>query len=282
MELRHPTEEKKIVHYGAAMANDLDMGLILTCHLKTENTEYVYGTSIAEVYTRYDPAQLLKEQEDLIHSALSEHQKEINQLKHPPPSVEIHILRNSYAENPASNAEENDIDFILLPRKNILSTSLFTLSRVDTEPYEFNQTPMPVHPENRSYSPVNRILYCTNYNSYDLEVLKKLSGIFGKNETEIIALHITDDLDFEEKIKQAGYEQVVRNSTGNSTVNINTLVTRDKTNIANNLRSYAFEKNADMIAVLMENKSILEEILQPDIISDLTAEAELPLMIFRE
>ncbi len=282
LELHNTEEERKTALYGAKMARDLGMGITLTHNYRTIHTDFAYGTSMVEGYPRHDPTELLQERDDLIKKTLKGYQLEIRQLKEAPPSVDIHIFRNRYAEHLASEDEENGASFVLIPRKTILSSSIFKRRQIETEEYDFDDIPILVHPKASIYSPIRKILYGTNYHPYDIEVLKKLSHIFVREDTMIEALHVTDDLDFEAKIKQAGYLQVVRTQTINPNIDISTLVVKDKSVIGDGLQSYAFDRDADLIVILMEKQNLIEHILQPETINIVAAESRLPVMIFKE
>jgi nucleotide-binding universal stress UspA family protein len=282
VELLNPEEERRIILYGAKMARDLGMGMVLAYNYRSVPVDFAYGTGMVDGYPRHEPADLIQERDELVKKTLQGYQIEINKLTEAPPSVDIHILRNNYTENTAGKEGEDGAGFILLRRKTILSSSIFQDKQVDTEEYEYDDVPILVHPKDTGYHPILKIIYGTNYHPYDMEVLKKLSKIFGSRDVRIEALHVTDDLDFEAKIKQAGYQQVVRTATANKNIDISTLVVRNKSDVADGLQSYAFDRNADLIAILMEKQNLIERILQPETINNVAADSRLPVMIFRE
>jgi nucleotide-binding universal stress UspA family protein len=213
---------------------------------------------------------------------LGSYEKLIQEDLEKAPPVNIHILRNIYAENLAGKTKGNDAEFVILCRDNISTKSVFTLRVDNPESMGDEHLPVIIHPPEKEYAPVRKILFATNYHSYDMEVLKNLTGLFDPHKTEITALHITEDLELEKKLKQAGFLKLVRSETHNENIKINTQLNMGKADISNLLRSFAFDMEADLMVVLREEKSFLEKLLRQDVIEKLARESELPLMIFFE
>jgi nucleotide-binding universal stress UspA family protein len=282
LEMSHPHDEKKTVLYGAGMAQELGMGLYLTMSLSFTDYHYAFGRSIAEGYPRYNPVELSDRQEKLYYETLKEYKTEIKETLDSAPEVQVNILRNSYPDQISSISEGNSIALIIMCRENILTKFLLPIHRTDIRSLEFDHLPILVHPPEKTFQPVRKILYSTNYHPYDQEVLRKLTDLFEPAQTEITVLHITEDLDFEKKLKQAGYLKLIRTKTKNENIQINTAVTRKKSDISNILRSFATHIEADIIAVMREQKSLLERLLHTGVTDKLAAESELPLMVFSE
>ena len=280
LEFNHPQQEKRTVLYGARMALDLRMELVLTHSLS--DSQSAFGWIATEGYPIYNPPRMREEQEEYVHNMLSSYERLIQEELDMIPPINIHILRNIYAERHAGKTKENGAEFVILCRDNILTKPVFMPREVNPESMGYKQLPVIIHPPGKDYAPVDKILFATNYHSYDMEVLKKLTGQFNPNKTEITALHITEDLELEKKLKQAGFLKLVRSETRNDNIRINTQLTMGKADISNLLRSFAVDMEADLLVVLREEKSFLEKLLRQDVIEKLARESELPLMIFFE
>ena len=142
------------------------------------------------------------------------------------------------------------------------------------------EIPVLIHPSEKRYDPIRKIIFGTNHHPLNADVINNLSEIFKHNNTEIIALHVTEDLEFGKKIKHPKYLKRLKNETNVNNLKINAIFTKKRLNRTNLIHSFAIDKDADMIAVLSENEKVAGEKLRPDVLHRLAAKSELPLMVY--
>lgn len=280
VELNHPKYERDTVMYGAKLALDQGMGLFLVYFLNSRDLDYGAMGAISEKTAGIDPAEMVEPSKASVKNALNDYKQEIKEMMDPSPKVRTRVLNNRKADKMINDPEMNHIKIIILCSNNIVNNPFISLKITSDQLLNHGQTPILVHPTGKEYTPIRKILFGTNFHPFDIEVMKRLSALFDDNKPEITALHITRDLNFEKKLKQAGYLKMIKSRVKNSNLKINTLVTREKTNIPNSIHAMAIGKDADLIAILREEKNLIDTVLKKGVTKNLAARSELPLMVF--
>mgnify|MGYP001013408839 CR=1 FL=1 len=116
--------------------------------------------------------------------------------------------------------------------------------------------PVWVIPFNADYKPFREIVYATDYKEEDIETLKNLIGLTYRFSPVITALHITDSVDFEEKVKKTGFNEMLQTKTGYQNITVKPLVEKDRESEAKLINEYALNIKADLIVVL-DRKSVV-------------------------
>lgn len=265
LELNHPEDERGTVIYAARLAVEQHMQLLLAYFL---NPSYA------------DPAGAVKKRIKTIRKSLKDYRKEIKATMDPQPKVNFRILKSNKADKWINDPQKHKIKMIMICAKNLTDRPFVSLKITSGQLFNIGHTPVLVHPIGREYTPVRKILFGTNFHPFDIEVMKSLSELFDGNKPEIIALHVTRDLNFEKKLKQAGYLKTIKSKVNNDNLKINTLVTRGKINIPSYIHAMAVDRDADLIAVLKEEKHFIGSVLKQGVTNDLAVRSEIPLMVF--
>jgi nucleotide-binding universal stress UspA family protein len=129
------------------------------------------------------------------------------------------------------------------------------------------------------FKPFKHIIYATNYNKADIPVLKKLSAFAKLFNAEITALHVTDSLDFEEKVKNMGFKNILKEKT-NYPINVQVLVEQKNEDTSAIINSFAKSANADIIVMLKQNKSFFERVFKGSATKKLINKTNLPVLIY--
>jgi nucleotide-binding universal stress UspA family protein len=236
--------------------------------------------SMAEASTRFDPPRMVSEREEEIEKTLMGYQEDINNLLDPVPLVKFQIISGDHAEKLVKKPKKKEIVLVLICRSNLTDKPFFSIDNINEQMLNDSQTPVIVHPPVKEFTGVRKIVYGTIFHSFDVPVLKKLSELFDKENTEINVLHITDDSNFEKKLIEAGYAKTVSSKIKNKNLNISTMIAREKASISNHIQAYANDQDADIIAILKKRTDFLERETQRSVSDELVTDSELPLMVF--
>ncbi|MFW6219160.1 MAG: universal stress protein [Bacteroidota bacterium] len=175
--------------------------------------------------------------------------------------------------------ENENVDYILLSgRKSnnslnqLLNSSYFNI---------ITQARVPVWiiPDNKKFEKIKKIVYATNYNDEDIPSLKKIARFAAPNQAEIIALHVTQNMNFQLKIKQEGFQIMVREKLKYDNISMVSIATSQG---ISRIHDFANEVRADIIVVMKENKSFLKKIFNKSATRQLTIETSIPLLVFHE
>lgn len=281
VELQHPEDQIRTVIYSAELAAELNMGLLFAFISDPDAYGYAAMWSMDEVSTRFNPARKISEQEEEIEKTLIGYQQEISELLDPVPPMNFLILSHGNTEKLLSQMEKFKIEFVIVCRSNLADRPFLSFDNINEQMLIDGHTPVIVHPPDKEFTPINKILFGTNFHPFDLDVLSRLSRLFDKHKTEITAMHITEDLNFEKQLKKAGYLKRIKSEIQNKNLNVNTRVAGERTSISKNIRSAAIDKDADLITVLNERPpNFPKRARKPGVTDALVYESELPLMVF--
>jgi nucleotide-binding universal stress UspA family protein len=140
--------------------------------------------------------------------------------------------------------------------------------------------PVWIIPKKAKYKSLNEIIYASDYQEEDIDTIKRLVEMTVPLTPQITALHFTDTVDFEERIKEAGFQKMLELRAGYSKIKVETLVDQDGDEMADLLNSYAIRKGADLMVVLKENRGFLERIFKPSSSEKIIEDSNLPVLVF--
>jgi nucleotide-binding universal stress UspA family protein len=96
-----------------------------------------------------------------------------------------------------------------------------------------------------------------------------------------MALHISNDDEFEKKLKSEGFAEVLSEKTGYNKVSVKMIADGDGKDAAESLMNKAEKAKADLIVVLKENRNFFERIFKSSFTADLIKKVQLPVLVYR-
>lgn len=274
----NPSNSKEFITYAANLANDLNVDLHL---LHVQNPEsYPLGSPEMATTMTVQVQKGLEELSEKAKTTMDQFIKEINNEL----SLNISI---------ASSSEIGMTKFVV---ENLVSEGIIQMVVVDSKAdesfweqntvnmdviYDIN-VPVWVIPYGAKYQAYKKMVYATNYKQEDISTLKKLIKLTENYNPEIVALHITDTTDFEEKVKSTGFIDTVRSKTGYDKISIKALLERENDEVSQLINDYSKDIDSNLIVVLKKNRHFLERIFTPSATKKLIKEAKLPLLVFHE
>ncbi len=142
------------------------------------------------------------------------------------------------------------------------------------------ECPVWVVPEESNYKTCKQIIYATDYHEEDLTTIQRLIELTAGFKPNIHALHVTADPDFENRIKNVGFQKMVESKTGYDKITVKALTEKDGSEIVDLINGFATSISADLIVVLKENKNFLDRIFQPSSTEKLIKEVDRPVLVF--
>jgi nucleotide-binding universal stress UspA family protein len=142
--------------------------------------------------------------------------------------------------------------------------------------------PVYIVPFDKIYKPVSTIVYATDYNKEDVNTMRNLASWVKKNNGRIIALHVTKNMDFDEKVKNKGFRDMLIDKVGYENIEVSTLQLGKDKSLSNMVNEFAKLNQADLIAVLKENKGFLERLFSKSSTRDIIGRSDFPVIVFPE
>jgi nucleotide-binding universal stress UspA family protein len=213
----------------------------------------------------------------------SEHAKDqLLRIKHSAriayPELHFHVLVNGgFLENEiAGLCKENDIDLIVCGTngtdwlgEHFLGTNASSMVQVST-------IPILVIPQKANFTRLKKIVFSTDFQSADGEILKKIVGLAQNFEASIQAIHISQKLAngapalalFKEIVQQSNYLDVSYKDLVDGELS------------SKFLNSYLKNENADLLVMTTTGKNTLERILYGSFTREMVCHSEHPLLIY--
>ena len=142
--------------------------------------------------------------------------------------------------------------------------------------------PVWIIPKEATYKPFTEIIYATDYKKEDIVSLKKLIATFPFYAPNITALHITDSVDFDARIKKAGFVEMLQKETNSKSIWVRALYQNKHDDLTELINDYALKSKADLLVLLKENESFFERIFNTSHTTEILKKANIPVLVYHE
>jgi len=140
--------------------------------------------------------------------------------------------------------------------------------------------PVFIIPPDTAYQPLKKIIYATDHNEEDISTLKSLIDLAKPFNPEILALHVSNDDEFEEKLKSKGFAEMLNEKTGSNNISVKMIPDMEGADAVESLVNEAEKAKANIIVVLKENRNFFERIFKSSFTADLIKKVQLPVLVF--
>jgi nucleotide-binding universal stress UspA family protein len=273
------SEQKEYMMYALELARDLDRIIQFVYVINPAHyVSSIPGPSGSSVEIIPENITLVKQKIDESSEKMKASIDELRSAVSKPPAMDFMIPQGLTSKLIKEISSDKNIDMVMVEgdkTENVFNDSNFDIIRETS-------CPVWVIPKGMKYKSFSEIVYTSDYNEEDIPTLKKLTGIAKNYSAHITALHITTDLDFEEKVRNPGFRKLIIDQTGYDQIDVKTLVEKKHDKIADIVTDYASSFNTDLIVVLKENKNFFERIFRGSSTKELINRTSLPLLIYHE
>lgn len=288
--INQPKESKEFIQYVAGMATDFRANVHLMFVQNPNNyalgTMSSTGAPIEQLGTLGYPGteviEVQKNVEKLAHEAEETLTKYIKDVKS---KMTKKVVIDFSAELGVSSViaeklvSENKIDMVVLEGQK--NKNFWAQTSDNMEIIKSIECPVWIIPNALDYKPFSDITYATDYKEEDINSLKSLISLAEHFSYTITALHVTDSVDFKEKVKKEGFQEMLQKKLvyGNLKVEV---IDENSKNLAEDINDYAMQNESDLVVILKENKSFLERIFTSDSTKTLLKKSKLPILVLHE
>ncbi len=276
--INSPHESGEFIHYAANLAKDLNADIHLLYVLNPDDYPLGIPGSVGTVSVQVlsNLTKMVEEGKKVLIKKIDEIKKTLPQGVSIDISTELGITR-FIAEEFISQGKA---DAIVLESHE--DKGFWSQSASNMEVIRYMNCPIWVIPKGAEYHKFKTILYATNYNEEDIPTMKKLVDLTGGFSPGITALHITNNTDFEEKIREAGFNEMLREKTAYDHISVKTVKENGEDDIAKLIDNQATSNKADLVVVLKENQPFLERIFRSSATKKIIRNVELPVLVYHE
>ncbi len=175
---------------------------------------------------------------------------------------------------------DNDADIYMVEGRN--KGGIWGIDNVNIELVQKIDYPGWIIPYKAEYKPFRHILYATDFNRADIATLKNLIKLTGVYSPAITAVHLTETDDFGKEVKKTGLENIIKEETDYDNIRVVPVVDKGEKDPGEYIDQYAVENNADLIALLKENKSFTEKLFGSSFSKKVIKRTEFPVLVFHE
>ena len=174
----------------------------------------------------------------------------------------------------------NPVDTVMLNSSR--DNSLFSNESGNVNIIRKVKCPVWIVPEGIAYKPFSEIIYATDYHEEDIPNMKKLARFAAIFPAGITAVHIAGNPCFEEKVKGAGFLEMIKKETGYDMVSFKVLPEKKGEPLVEELHNFALMMDADLIVLLRENRGFFDRLIHGSRSEKIARETRLPVLIYNE
>ncbi len=267
---------KEMIRYAALLAKDID-AIVHVLYIQNQQFDSAQGY-VGVMGTAATPSPvLLQKNADENLETVRGYIKEIEAEYSGVSSIQF-ITENG---NPSvilkEKVESKIYDLVML--EGYTDVSFFAQNPIIMEVVQNVPCPIYIIPSDVRYHPLKKIIYATDYNEEDITTLKRLVNFARPFDPEIIALHISDDDEFEIKLKSEGFAKMLGEKAAYNKISVKRITDKDG---VERLIGEAEKTKANLIVVLKENRNFFERLFKSSFTANLVKETQLPILIFQE
>lgn len=142
--------------------------------------------------------------------------------------------------------------------------------------------PVWIVPLNAVFNPISNIIYATDYHQEDIETMKKISVLARQYDARITGLHVTESVDFNEKVRNAGFKDVITQKVGYGKIDMTTIRQENGKSLSETINEFARLAKANLIVLLKENKGFFKQLFGKSETREIIGHAKIPVLVYQE
>jgi hypothetical protein len=140
--------------------------------------------------------------------------------------------------------------------------------------------PAMVIPEKTEVTEIKNVVYASDYHPEDITSLKHLSALLkNSDDLNITILHNEKHLDFGDKLKWAGFREVMSKETGIENLEF---CLKSEKDMISAIMEYSNEKDIDLLVILKEKKGFFEDIFSSSETKSVLTQFHKPVLVYQE
>jgi len=270
-------EAEYLICYAAELARDQDMSLDILYAADIQT--YPVGmqpTSMPSLeYTHEKIENILEDAETEIAKQVERVNKKIKN----PPQIKYFTKQGISNHVIEEFTTKSKYDFVVVTAS---PNNDFLINDRNMDIIKHVNSPVWIIPEGAEYKRMKSIVYATDYNEEDVETMRRITGFAEKTTAKITALHVNDNLDFEEKVKNKGFTDILIEKVGYRNLEVSSMVQKEDTSLSDTIIDFSKLVRADLIVILKENKGFFERLFASSNTKMIMNKAEIPVLIFQQ
>ncbi|SMO45455.1 Universal stress protein family protein [Saccharicrinis carchari] len=277
--INEPKESKGFIRYVAQMATNLKVNVhVLYAYSRVEYPLNVTANNMGQA-----SLEIHKTMEEFLENSKTILQRYMNELS---AEVSNNVFTGITVEIGGTevSAEKviNDKNIEMAVIESRAEASFWSQTSSNMDLIRELKCPVWIIPKGDVYRPIKNIVYATDYNEEDVSNLSKLIHLFPHLMPNITALHITDSGDFNNRIKKAGFKEMIQEKLPYANLIVKAIHRENDDDVAQLLADFAETNQTDLAVVLKQNKSFFARLFKENHTKEILEKSEIPVLVFHE
>ncbi|MEM6628621.1 MAG: universal stress protein [Bacteroidota bacterium] len=232
------------------------------------------GPDVAWVYVESEREQWesgAREQMKKLQALIKERVPEVN--------VRYEIRQGPLVNEVLTLAEEANADMILMGTEGAKGLEKLLVGTRTAGVVSYAKCPVWVVPEDYKDFTIERIVFASDYQEEDLEVLKELAWLAERFEAKIVILHIAPEILSYEEQKFGWYKELIEEGLAYKNIEFELIKHYD---VQEGLRDYIRFNKINLLSMTMKKRNMLERLLKRSDTKEMSYQTEIPLLAFHE
>lgn len=189
-----------------------------------------------------------------------------------------HILRSGLAaEEIIDYADKNEVDMVVMGTMGAASRAEQILGSVTTRVINAVSCPVLAVPVDVKYQPIQHLVYATNFEEADFNVIDKLMLFRESFGAKLSCLHVQEHSDQWAKLDKEFFEKIYALEMGPRGL---TLYTNQSQDIVAGIQRFVNTHKVDMLVMLAHQRNTLNELFRESLTRHMTLHTAVPLLAF--
>ncbi|MEO1449950.1 MAG: universal stress protein [Bacteroidota bacterium] len=171
----------------------------------------------------------------------------------------------------------NKVDLVIMGTMGAASQSEKILGSVTTRVINAVSCPVLAVPVDVRYQPINHLVFATNFEAEDFELIDKLMLFKESFDAKLSCLHVQDKKDQWTKLNLAFFEKIYAQEMEPRGLNLYTTQSQD---IVAGVQSFIHAHKVDMLVMLAHQRDSLNELFRESLTRHMTLHTAVPLLAF--
>ncbi|RMG71032.1 MAG: universal stress protein [Bacteroidetes bacterium] len=181
------------------------------------------------------------------------------------------------AETIVSLSERGDIDMIVMGTLGAESMAEKLFGSVTTRVIESASCPVLAVPMGVQFEPIGHMLYATNFEEADFQVIDRLLGYADVFQARVSCAHIQSESEYWSRLDRSFFERIYQLEMEQDQVAFYSI---NSTDIVVGLQRFIAANKVDMIVMLCHQRPVVSRLLTESLTRAMTLHTDVPLMAF--
>jgi nucleotide-binding universal stress UspA family protein len=195
------------------------------------------------------------------------------------PKIDLVIKSGFVFDVISESIQDPNAFMVILNDKSQIDYNYRDISKDNSKIIQSSSCPVCVIPNEAPFNEPKKIIYATNFLEQDIQNIANLANLASCFDAKIYVVHVSENPEFDEHIRMVGLRTLFMEESAFENIKFKTIKNSD---FMSGVDHFANEINADMIALMRENKTIFKAFFASNNTKKMVYKTNLPVIIYQE